>query len=436
MPMRMKWGVVACTLFAACATGAPAQAQSTVALDGIAAIVNDDVITRSELEVRVKRVSEELRASGTAAPPLRRLRSQVLERLIVDRVQLQLAARSGIRIDDAALNGALLRIAEQNGLTLRQFRDVLKRDGYDFPMFREQIRDELAIAELRKREIDNRVQISSRDIDLHLSTIASQGSEAERYQYRLGHILIAVPDGASSEEIAEARERAERMLGEIRGGADFANLAVAHSDGQQALEGGDLGWRQASELPTIFNDAVVGLDVGEVTDPVRSASGIHLVKLIDRRDRDRQIVQQTRARHILIAPDELTDEAAAQRQVSGLHERIVNGEDFGELARAHSDDTGSAPRGGELGWIDPGNTVAEFERMMDSLRPGQLSEPFATQYGWHIVQVLERREHDDTEAVRRTEAMRRLRARKTDETLRAWIRQIRDEAYVEYRLDE
>ena len=436
MPMRMKWGVVACTLFVACATGAPAQAQSTVALDGIAAIVNDDVITRSELEVRVKRVSEELRASGTAAPPLRRLRSQVLERLIVDRVQLQLAARSGIRIDDAALNGALLRIAEQNGLTLRQFRDVLQRDGYDFPMFREQIRDELAIAELRKREIDNRVQISSRDIDLHLSTIASQGSEAERYQYRLGHILIAVPDGASSEEIAEARERAERMLGEIRGGADFANLAVAHSDGQQALEGGDLGWRQASELPTLFNDAVVGLDVGEVTDPVRSASGIHLVKLIDRRDRDRQIVQQTRARHILIAPDELTDEAAAQRQVSGLHERIVNGEDFGELARAHSDDTGSAPRGGELGWIDPGNTVAEFERMMDSLRPGQHSEPFATQYGWHIVQVLERREHDDTEAVRRTEAMRRLRARKTDETLRAWIRQIRDEAYVEYRLDE
>ena len=434
--LRDKRILVAWTLAAACATATPARAQQTVELDGIAAIVNDDVITRTELEARVKRVSAELRASGTATPSPRRLRAQVLERLIVDRIQLQLADGSGIRIDDAALNRALLRIAQQNGFTLRQFRDVLERDGYDFATFREDIRDELAISELRRREIDNRIQISNRDIDFHLSTIANQESEAERYQYRLGHILVAVPDGASTEEISEARARAEDLVGELRDGADFANLAVTHSDGQQALEGGDLGWRQASELPTIFSEAVPRLKIGEVTDPIRSASGFHLVRLIDRRDRDRQIVRQTRARHILIAPDELTDEAGARRLLAALRERIVNGEDFGELARAHSDDTGSAPRGGDLGWIDPGNTVAEFEKEMNSLELDELSEPFGTRYGWHILHVLERREHDDTEAVRRTEAMRRLRARKVEESLQAWIRRIRNEAYVEYRLGE
>ena len=437
-PDRRRWRLrlAACALGAVCAASAQAQTQRAVELDGIAAIVNDDVVTRSELEARVKRVSEDLRASGTAAAPPRRLRAQVLERLIIDRIQLQLAAGSGIRVDDAALNRALLRIAKQNGLTLRQFRDILERDGYDFATFREEIRDEITISELRTREIDNRVQVSNRDIDLHLSTIANQGSEADRHQYRLGHILIAVPDGASSDEIAEARTLAARVLDEIRGGADFANLAVTHSNGQQALEGGNLGWRQASELPTIFGEVVPRLQIGEVTDPIRSASGFHLVRLIDRRDHDRQIVQQTHALHILIARDELTDEPAALRQLSALRERIVNGEEFGDLARAHSDDSGSAPRGGDLGWLDPGSTVPEFERMMDSLQAGELSEPFATQYGWHIVQVLERREHDDTAAVRRTQAMRRLRARKIEEGLQAWVRRVRDEAYVEYRLDE
>ena len=434
--LREQWVPVACALATACATGAPARAQQAVELDGIAAIVNEDVITRSELDARVKRVGAELRAAGTATPSPRRLRAQVLERLIIDRSQLQLADGSGIRVDDAALNRALTRIAQQNGFTLRQFRDILKRDGYDFAAFREDIRDEMTISELRRREVDNRIRISNRDIDLQLSTMANQGSEAERYQYQLGHILVAVPDGASAEVIAEARTRAEALLGELGDGADFANLAVAHSDGQQALEGGDLGWRQASELPTLFGDVVPRLQIGETTDPIRSASGFHLVRLIDRRDRDRQIVRQTRARHILIAPDELTVEAAARRLLAALRERIVNGEDFGELARAHSDETGSAPRGGDLGWIDPGNTAAEFEQVMNSLEPGGLSEPFQSRYGWHIVQVLERREHDDTEAVRRTEAMRRLRARKIDEGLQAWFRRIRNEAYVEYRLDE
>ena len=436
--LRRRWlpRLVACAIGGACAAPAPAQTAPSTDLDRIVAIVNDDVIAWSELEARLGRIRDDLRQSGTRLPPQDELRRQVLERLILLRIQLQLARAAGIRIDDERLNRTLLRIAEQNGLTLREFRDALERDGYDFAKFREDVREEIMISEIRKRRVENQIRISQRDVDDYLSTMESRGAEADRRQYRIGHILIAVPDGASSEEIAEANAGAGSVLDEIRAGADFATMAVTHSDGRQALQGGDLGWRQASDLPTIFGDVVPRLEVGEVAGPIRSASGFHLVKLIDKRDGERQIVRQTRARHILIALDELTDDAGARRQVSALHERIVNGEDFGELARIHSDDAGSAPKGGELGWIDPGNTVPVFERAMDSLAPGELGEPFESQYGWHIVQVLERRERDDTETSRRAEAMRTLRARKIEENLEAWIRQVRDEAYVEYRLDE
>ena len=436
--LRRRWlpRLVACAIGGACAAPAPAQTAPGADLDRIVAIVNDDVIAWSELEARLGRIRDDLRQSGTRLPPQDELRRQVLERLILLRIQLQLARAAGIRIDDERLNRTLLRIAEQNGLTLREFRDALERDGYDFAKFREDVREEIMISEIRKRRVENQIRISQRDVDDYLSTMESRGAEADRHQYRIGHILIAVPDGASSEEIAEANAGAGSVLDEIRAGADFATMAVTHSDGRQALQGGDLGWRQASDLPTIFGDAVPRLEVGEIAGPIRSASGFHLVKLIDKRDGERQIVRQTRARHILIALDELTDDAGARRQVSALHERIVNGEDFGELARIHSDDAGSAPKGGELGWIDPGNTVPVFERAMDSLAPGELGEPFESQYGWHIVQVLERRERDDTETSRRAEAMRTLRARKIEENLEAWIRQVRDEAYVEYRLDE
>ena len=433
---RPRWLPYLLALGAAGAAYAPAQGAPVVELDRVVAVVNDDIIAESELETRLKRVREQLRRSGTAPPPPDALRKQVLERLILTRVQLQLARDSGIRIDDDRLNKTLLRIAQQNELTLREFRDTLERDGYDFTKFREEIREEIMISEVRKRRVESQINISQRDIDDYLSTMESRGTEADRHRYRIGHILIAVPDGASSEEIAGARTRAERVLGEIRGGADFASMAVTHSDGQQALEGGDLGWRPASDLPTMFGDAIDRLRIGDVTEPIRSASGFHLVKLIDKRGSERQMVRQTRARHILIALDELTDDTAARRQLSALHERIVNGQEFGELARIHSDDTGSAPKGGELGWIDPGNTIPVFERMMDSLEPGGLSEPFRTQFGWHIVQVLERRERDGTETSRRAEALRRLRARKIEENMQAWVRRVRGEAYVEYRLDE
>ena len=427
---------MACALCAACASVVPAQSAPGTELDRVVAIVNDDIIAWSELEARLNRVREELRQSGTTPPPPDALRRQVLERLILMRLQLQRARDSGIRVDDERLNQTLLRIAQQNQLTLREFRDVLERDGYDFATFREDIREEIMISEVRRRRVENQINISQRDIDDYLAMMESRGTEADRHLYRIGHILIAVPDGASSEQIDAARERAERVLAEIRSGTDFANMAVTHSDGQQALEGGDLGWRQASDLPTLFGDAILRLEVGDVSEPIRSASGFHLVKLVDRRGSERQMIRQTRARHILIALDELTDDTEARRQLSVLRERIVNGQDFGDLARTHSDDAGSASKGGELGWIDPGNTVPVFERMMDTLDPDAISEPFKSQFGWHIVQVMERRERDGTETSRRAEAQRKLRARRIEENTQAWVRRVRDEAYVEYRLDE
>ena len=436
--MRRRWQAhaAAFAIGLACVSGVPAQTTPDATLDRIVAVVNDDIIAWSELEERLNRVRRQLRQSGTALPPPDALRRQVLERLILFRVQLQIARESGIRVDDERLNRTLSRLAEQNGLPLREFRNAVERDGYDFAEFREEIREEIMISEVRRLRVENQINISQRDIDDYISMMESRGTDADRHRYRIGHILVAVPDGASTEEIGAARERAERVLVEIRGGADFANMAVTYSDGQQALEGGDLGWRQAGDLPTVFGDAILALEVGDVSEPIRSASGFHLVKLVDRRGSERQMIRQTRARHILIALDDLTDDAEARRQLSVLRERIVNGQDFGELARVHSDDSGSASKGGELGWIDPGNTIPVFERMMDSLDPGATSEPFKSQYGWHIVQVLERRERDGTETSRRAEARRKLRTRRIEENTQAWVRQVRDEAYVEYRLDE
>ena len=436
--LRRRWQAhaAACAIGLACVAGVPAQTTPGTALDRIVAVVNDDIIAWSELEARLNRVRKQLRQSGTAQPPPGVLRRQVLERLILFRIQLQIARESGIRVGDERLNRTLLRLAQQNGLPLREFRDAVERDGYDFAEFREEIREEIMISEVRRLRVENQINISQRDIDDYISMMESRGADADRHRYRIGHILIAIPDGASSEEIGAARERAERVLAEIRSGADLASMAVTHSDGQQALEGGDLGWRQASGLPTVFGDAVLALEVGDVSEPIRSASGFHLVKLVDKRGSERQMIRQTRARHILIALDTLTDDTEARRQLSVLRERIVNGQDFGELARIHSDDSGSASKGGELGWIDPGNTVPIFERRMDSLDPGAISEPFKSQYGWHVVQVLERRERDGTETSRRAEARRKLRARRIEENTQAWVRQVRDEAYVDYRLDE
>lgn len=409
-------------------------APGAAAFDRIVAVVNDDVIVESELERTMRSVVSQLRERGTRLPPPSVLERQVLERLVLERLQLQLAERTGVAVEDSVLNEAVRSIAERNGLTVGQFREVLERDGFDFAAFREDIREKLTLEQLRRRQVDNRITVSDREIETFMATLARQsGVEGE---YRLGHILVAVPEAAAPDQIEAARERAREIRADLEAGADFAETAVAASDGQQALEGGDLGWRPGTELPTLFADVVPRLERGELSEVLRSPSGFHIVKLLDVRYGDQHIVRQTHARHILIRPDELTSAAEARQRLRQLRERIQGGEDFAELARAHSQDRGSAVRGGDLGWVSPGDVVPEFEEVMNGLPEGAVSRPFRSPFGWHIVQVLDRRDHDSTSEVQRARAREILRERKLDEEVEAWLRRLRDEAYIEYRLQE
>jgi len=419
------------------ATQAVAQvlaAPEIIEIDRIVAVVNDDVIVYSALQTRVRTVVEQLENSGVPAPPGDVLEKQVLEQLIIDRLQMQIAADTGIRIDDESLNRQIADIARQNNLSLRQFRDVLKRDGYDFAAFREDIRNELIKNRVQQRQVQSRVQVTDRDIDNFLATREKQGGNTA--DYRIGHILVAVPDGASPEQLAEAKDEIEDILARLNAGANFGRTAAAESDGRQALEGGDLGWRKDGELPTLFENVVPELKKGEVSDVIRSSSGFHLVKLLDVRGTERHVINQTHAQHILIRTTEVVSGQDARARLRLLRSRILNGADFNQLARASSDDPGSAVKGGSLGWLSPGDTIPTFEKNMDELALGEISEPFETQFGWHILQVLGRRDRDSTEEVRRANAATALRERKVEEELQSWFRQIRDEAYIEYRLDE
>lgn len=416
---------------------APALGQSDASstqLDRIVAVVNEDVIVLSELEARLQSVLDQLQQSHTNPPPPGVLERQVLDRLIIDRLQLQLAEQTGLRIDDRRLNDSVAAIASQNGLSLREFRDILERDGYDFAKFREQIREQLLINQVQQRNVTDRITVSDRDIENFFATQQVQGGRSS--QYHLGHILIALPEGAAPEEIAAARNEAAQVVAELESGADFARMAIERSHGQQALEGGDLGWRKTEELPTIFADIVPQMSVGEVSDPIRSPSGFHIIKLLETRGEGRHVVTLTHVRHILIRTDELTSDEDAAAELQGLRERIENGEDFAVLARASSDDAANAAAGGDLGWVNPADMVPAFVDVMDATGVGDVSRPFETQFGWHILQVLGRKEHDDTEEVRRAKAIEQIRNRKVQEELQSWLRQLRDEAYVEYRLDE
>jgi len=409
-------------------------APEIVEIDRIIAVVNNDVIVQSEMLTRMRVVIEQLEKSGVPAPPRDVLEKQVLEQLILDRLQMQIAASTGIRVDDEALNRQIADIARRNNLTLREFRDILQRDGFVFAAFREEIRRELVKSRVQQRQVQDRVQVTDRDIDNFLATRDKQGGENP--EYRLGHILVAVPDGASPEELADAKDEAEDIIARLRAGANFGRTAAAESDGQQALEGGDLGWRKGGELPTLFEEVAPKLEKGGVSDVIRSSSGFHIIKLIDVRGAERHVINQTHARHILVKTNEVLSANAARSRLRVLRARILNGADFTELAKASSDDPGSAVKGGDLGWLNPGDTIPPFEKTMNSLEVGVISEPFETQFGWHIVQVMGRRDRDSTEEVRRAKAAEALQKRKVDEELQSWFRQIRDEAYIEYRLDE
>ncbi len=406
-----------------------------VPLDRIVAVVNDDVITATELDHRLAVIKRQLARRNTRLPADDVLRRQLLERMIQERLQLQLARSIGIRVDDETLTTVLSRIARDSGMDLHQFRRALEADGFDFAEFRENVRNEIIIDRLRQQRVERRISVTEQEIKNQLERL--ERDRASRLEYRLAHILISLPEGAGPDAVAETRRRAEAVLARLRGGADFAAVAAEVSDGQKALEGGDLGWRRAGQLPPAFAAAVEGLAPGEVSGLIRSASGFHILKLVDkRRGGGRHVVEQTLARHILIRTDAVTSDEQARNRLAELRRRILAGEDFGELARRYSQDKASAAEGGSLGWTEPGRLVPRFEKAMQALAPGQISEPFRTRFGWHIVQVMARRQQDLTDEMRRREARLVVRKRKTEEAVRDWLRRLRDEAYVEVRLDE
>jgi peptidyl-prolyl cis-trans isomerase SurA len=420
-------------LTATFAAGPPALgAERIQLLDRIVAVVNEEVITQDELDRRLELVKKQLARQGTALPDSEALRRQILERLIIDRIQLQYARQTGLRIDDFQLDRAIAAIAEQNRMTVAQFREVLARDGVDYADFREEIRKEMILARLREREIDSRIAVSEGEIDNFLATQATQITGGE---YAVSHILVRVPEQATSGEIQARRARAEAALAELKTGKPFAQVAAVYSDAPDALQGGYLGWRPLSRLPELFAEAVVKLNPGEVSDILRSPNGFHILRLEDRRGPGAPAqVTQTRVRHILVRPGETLSEDEARNRLLQLRERIVNGADFAELARLHSEDP-SASQGGDLGWVSPGDTVPAFERTMESLQPGEVSEPVKTPLGWHLIQVLERRTGDMTKERERVLARQSIKARKADEAYEEWLRQLRDQAYVEVRLE-
>lgn len=432
MPLNiLTQGLLLLALIPAFAAVPDARA-AVVQIDRVVAIVNDDIIARTELDDQIRTIKAQLRQQRIPLPPENVLQRQVLERMVVEQIQLQLAEEISIVVDDDSLNQAISGIAAQNRLSLAEFRDVLQDEGYDFARFRENIRKEMIIVRLRQQNVDSRVSITEQEVDNFLAIQRRQGQGND--EYRLGHILIALPDAAAPEQIGEAQERAAGVLAQLRDGADFSEVAVTSSDGQQALDGGDLGWRRANEIPTLFADMVPQMSVGEISDLVRNSSGFHIVKLLEHRPGERHMIDQTLARHILVATNELVGDDLARDTLLGLRERLDAGEDFADLARRQSDDPGSAARGGDLGWVEAGQMVPAFERAMDALGRGEISEPVRTRFGWHLIQVVDRRQHDNTEEFTRDMARESIFRRKAEEEHAEWLRRLRDEAYVEVRL--
>ena len=407
--------------------------------DAIIAVVNNEVITRQELIDRARSIEARMRSQGVALPPPAEFNRQVLERMIVDRAQLQLAKEYGIRVDDALLDRAIARIAEQNNMSLPEFRTRLEREGMPFQRFREDIREEITMQRLREREVDNKIQITESEVDNYLA--AEKGIAAGQQEYNLLQILVHIPENASPEQIAERRQRAEDILRRVKAGEDFAKTAASYSDSSDALSGGDLGWRTPDRLPELFLGAVNNMQQGDISPILKSANGFHILKLTGKRNASAASkanvgsVQQTHVRHILIRTNQIVSAADARRKLTELKQRLDNkAASFEELAKLHSNDL-SASKGGDLGWVYPGDTVPEFERAMNALQPGQVSDPVESPFGFHLIQVVERKQDDVSQERQRLIARQAIRERKLEEATQDWLRQLRDRAYVEYRFD-
>lgn len=402
-------------------------------LDRIVAVVDNDIITQVELERELDLIKKELRAQRTMMPPENILRRQVLEREIINRIQQQYANNTGILINDTELNSILDRIAEQNNLSLNQLRKKLEADGYEFAQFREQLRKNQIIMALQNREVMSRVNITEQEITNFLNSQALQGNADT--EFNLLHIMIALPEAANAKEIDTAKQKARETLNKLKKGADFKQTAISVSEGQQALKGGDMGWRTTGQMPSIFAAEVLHMKKGELSTILRSPGGFHILKLADKRAGQPQLVRQTKARHILIRTDNIRSENEVVARLKQLRQRIQSGESFENIAKTQSEDYGSGAQGGDLGWVSPGQMVRPFEEAMNKLAIKEISQPIKTQFGWHILQVLDRRQQDQSEEITRNRAIEFLRQRKAEEMREAWLRQIRDEAYVEYKVE-
>ena len=425
----------ALVLFAAGVCGQPTNAPSSVVtVDRVIAVVNDEAVTQYELDDARRVVQQQLKQQKVQPPPADVLDKQVLERLITQRALLQQAKEDGVKIDDSQVERAIQRIATENKLSTEEFRKLLAQENIPYAKYRDDIRNEMVVQRLREREVDSKVQVSDAEVDQYLATLKAQN--AGETEYRIAHILVTVPEQASAEQIENRRQRAEEALRSIRSGADFAQVAAAFSDSNDALQGGNLGWRSGARLPTVFADTVREQKVGTVSGVLRSAAGFHIVKLLEKRNHDdATLVDQTHARHILVRVNELTSEAEAKAKIERLKDRLDSGASFAELAKLNSEDA-SAAKGGDLGWLSPGDTVAEFDEAMKKLQPNQVSPPVRTSFGWHLIEVLERRKQDVTIDRARSEAQTAIRQRKADEAFQDWVRQVRDKAFVEIRLDD
>ncbi len=402
-------------------------------LDGIVAVVEDDIILESELAQEVAAVIGKLKANNVQMPPENILYKQVLERLIIGALQSQLAQKAGVNVTDEILESSMIEIAGQNGMNLSSFKQEIIAQGMSYETFKESVRKEIIINQLRNHEIGSRVKVSEQEVDHYLETEIS--SEEQKIKYLLGHILISVPEGASATTIQTEETEALSVIKQLRKGSDFMQMAVSVSDGANALQGGDLGWRTLNQLPTLFVDVVKTMSKGDVAGPIRSPGGFHILKLLDSTGIDSHMITETRVRHILIKTNELINDEEAQKRLQVMAARIADGDDFAALAKANSEDPGSALNGGELGWVTPGLLVPPFEKSMTELEINELSEPVQTQFGWHLIQVLERRNKDNKEQQKRNQARDDIRKRKIEEETELWLRRLRDEAYVDIRLE-
>jgi len=399
-------------------------------IDRIVAVVEDDVILEAELEREVAAIRARMAESKAQLPPETILRKQVLEKMIIDTLQRQLAAKAGVTVSEEMLNSSAADIAQRNNMSLEQFRSELEANGLSYKAFLDNMRNEIIINQLRAKEIGGRIKVSDSEVEHYIETQEKAGDEAT--QYHLGHILIAVKEGSSASEIQKAQSKADSLVKKLRSGQDFAQTAISDSDDDNALKGGDLGWRGINDIPSQLVDGVRQMHLNEVSDPIRSSGGFHIIKMLDKRsDVDNHVISTTKVRHILIKTNELIDDAEAKKRLLDLKTRIADGDDFATLARTHSDDKGSALKGGDLGWVEPGSLVKPFEEAMNKLTVNQISEPVQSQFGWHLIQVLDRKDKDNATEHKKNLVREAIRKRKIEEETELWLRRLRDEAYIE-----